>query len=295
MVDLPLPATPITTMTVGAPDRSPCVPLRPSSITSKSSEARQRHSQRRPTPAPQTPAWTLQGQSTAMTVASGTMRRSQVPGSYPRPSSANGPPSGPHANRDLRSGSARVRSAGIRYPQDRGRGVDRVAVQQMLGHWTVGTTIRYARPRPRPRSLRSCQSRSWERSPSMPSGLVTRARIVLLTAEGVSNAEIARRLQGSGQTVVTWRNRFRSAWPAVWTTGRGQGVRLWWMRPRRWFARWRFRRSGRGSRAAGGISLTNGPRSALARSTAAHGLSQEPHPAGRWPSPACRPGVTGRE
>ncbi|TDD79051.1 IS630 family transposase [Actinomadura rubrisoli] len=53
--------------------------------------------------------------------------------------------------------------------------------------------------------------RSWVRSPSLPSGLVTRARIVLLAAEGVPNAEIARRLQVSRQTVVTWRNRFRSA------------------------------------------------------------------------------------
>ncbi|MFB4295191.1 helix-turn-helix domain-containing protein [Actinomadura sp. NTSP31] len=48
----------------------------------------------------------------------------------------------------------------------------------------------------------------------MPSGLVRRARIVLLAAEGVPNAEIARRLEVSRQTVVTWRNRFRSAGPA---------------------------------------------------------------------------------
>lgn len=45
----------------------------------------------------------------------------------------------------------------------------------------------------------------------MPSGLVTRARIVLLAAEGVPNAQIARRLEISRQTVVTWRNRYRSA------------------------------------------------------------------------------------
>jgi transposase len=53
--------------------------------------------------------------------------------------------------------------------------------------------------------------RSWTRSPSVPSGLVTRARIVLLAAEGASNTEIARRLEVSRQTVVTWRGRYRSA------------------------------------------------------------------------------------
>ncbi|WP_344279373.1 IS630 family transposase [Actinomadura napierensis] len=53
--------------------------------------------------------------------------------------------------------------------------------------------------------------RSWVRSPSMPSGLVTRARVVLLAAEGVPNAQIARRLEVSRQTVVTWRNRYRTA------------------------------------------------------------------------------------
>ncbi|GAA1832792.1 IS630 family transposase [Actinomadura chokoriensis] len=52
--------------------------------------------------------------------------------------------------------------------------------------------------------------RSWVRSPSMPSGLVRRARIVLLAAEGEPNAEIARRLEVSRQTVVTWRGRYRS-------------------------------------------------------------------------------------
>ena len=53
--------------------------------------------------------------------------------------------------------------------------------------------------------------RSWVRSPSSPSGLVTRARIVLLASEGTSNTEIARRLELSRQTVVTWRGRYRSA------------------------------------------------------------------------------------
>ncbi len=53
--------------------------------------------------------------------------------------------------------------------------------------------------------------RSWTRSPSIPSGLATRARIVLLAADAVPNTEIARRLGVSRQTVVTWRGRYRSA------------------------------------------------------------------------------------
>src|SRR5690348_12475793 len=53
--------------------------------------------------------------------------------------------------------------------------------------------------------------RSWVRSPPAPSGLVMRARIVLLAAEGASNTEIARRLELSRQTVVTWRGRYRAA------------------------------------------------------------------------------------
>ncbi len=39
-------------------------------------------------------------------------------------------------------------------------------------------------------------------------GLAQRARIVLLAAEGVPNAEIARRTGVSGPTVLTWRNRY---------------------------------------------------------------------------------------
>jgi len=41
----------------------------------------------------------------------------------------------------------------------------------------------------------------------MPSDLVMRARIVLLAAEGVPNAEIGRRLGVSRQAVVAWRGR----------------------------------------------------------------------------------------
>lgn len=39
-------------------------------------------------------------------------------------------------------------------------------------------------------------------------GLVRRARIVLMSADGLSNRVIARRVGLSRQNVVTWRNRF---------------------------------------------------------------------------------------
>jgi len=46
------------------------------------------------------------------------------------------------------------------------------------------------------------------RKQTAPQRAVTRARIVLLAAAGVSNREIARRLGCSRTTVVTWRGRF---------------------------------------------------------------------------------------
>ena len=46
------------------------------------------------------------------------------------------------------------------------------------------------------------------RSLSLPSGLVRRARIVLLSADGLTNKEIAARLQVSQPTVGKWRDRF---------------------------------------------------------------------------------------
>jgi transposase len=48
----------------------------------------------------------------------------------------------------------------------------------------------------------------WTRSSSIRAALARRARIVLLAAEGVPNAEIARRVGGSRQTVLDWRTRF---------------------------------------------------------------------------------------
>ena len=46
------------------------------------------------------------------------------------------------------------------------------------------------------------------RSSTAPAGLALRVRIVLLAAEGLPNAEIARRVGVSGPTVLAWRNRY---------------------------------------------------------------------------------------
>src|SRR3954452_5554345 len=46
------------------------------------------------------------------------------------------------------------------------------------------------------------------RSSSIRAGLASRARIVLLVAEGLPNAEIARRAGPSRPTVVDWRARY---------------------------------------------------------------------------------------
>jgi transposase len=49
---------------------------------------------------------------------------------------------------------------------------------------------------------------SLTRASTAPAGLVQRARIVLLAADGVTNTDIAQRLSLSRQTVVTWRKRY---------------------------------------------------------------------------------------
>jgi transposase len=48
------------------------------------------------------------------------------------------------------------------------------------------------------------------RASTAPVSLVTRARIVLCAAQGLANAEIARRVGVSGPTVLTWRDRYRT-------------------------------------------------------------------------------------
>ena len=46
------------------------------------------------------------------------------------------------------------------------------------------------------------------RSSTLEAGLAQRARIVLLAAEGLPNAEIARRVGVTRPTVIQWRNRY---------------------------------------------------------------------------------------
>src|SRR3954462_2318111 len=53
--------------------------------------------------------------------------------------------------------------------------------------------------------------RRWARSTAIPAGLSRRARIVLLAADGVPNAEIARRVGVSRPTVVGWRQGYAEA------------------------------------------------------------------------------------
>jgi transposase len=47
------------------------------------------------------------------------------------------------------------------------------------------------------------------RLPSVPSGLAKRARIVLLAADGMANAQIARTVGVSRPTVIGWRDRYQ--------------------------------------------------------------------------------------
>ena len=51
---------------------------------------------------------------------------------------------------------------------------------------------------------------SLARSCSLPAGLMSRARIVLLCAEGLNNKTVAERVRVSRQTVGKWRERFRT-------------------------------------------------------------------------------------
>ena len=52
------------------------------------------------------------------------------------------------------------------------------------------------------------QLESWANARSMPQGIATRMRIVLLAARGMNNKTIARRLKVSQATVGKWRRRF---------------------------------------------------------------------------------------
>ena len=51
----------------------------------------------------------------------------------------------------------------------------------------------------------------WVRSRSVPAGLAQRARILLLTADGVPNVEMAETVGMSRPTINLWRNRYRQS------------------------------------------------------------------------------------
>jgi transposase len=68
---------------------------------------------------------------------------------------------------------------------------------------------------------------NWVRAGTTPQRIARRARIVLLSAEGHSAREIARRLGVSTHTVGLWRRRFASGGPSVLqrdASGRGRKV-----------------------------------------------------------------------
>jgi transposase len=48
----------------------------------------------------------------------------------------------------------------------------------------------------------------WLRAPSLPAGLVQRARIVLLAADGVGTGEIVHRVGVSKPSVIRWKRRY---------------------------------------------------------------------------------------
>ncbi|MCA1693809.1 MAG: IS630 family transposase, partial [Actinobacteria bacterium] len=65
----------------------------------------------------------------------------------------------------------------------------------------------------------------WTRAHGTPQSVATRARIVLLAAEGHSNSAIARDLDVSRPTVIMWRKRFQAGGPQALTeveAGRGR-------------------------------------------------------------------------
>jgi len=61
------------------------------------------------------------------------------------------------------------------------------------------------------------------RLPSVPSGLAKRARMILLAADGVPNAEIARLAGVSRPTVIAWRERYESGGIAALGDARRSG------------------------------------------------------------------------
>lgn len=56
---------------------------------------------------------------------------------------------------------------------------------------------------------------SFSKSRSLPSGLVKRARIILLSSEGLSNQAISAKVDLHYNHVATWRSRFLEALPSL--------------------------------------------------------------------------------
>ncbi len=64
----------------------------------------------------------------------------------------------------------------------------------------------------------------WVRGQNTPQSVVTRCRIIMLAAAGVSNNEVAKTLGINRMTVILWRKRFLAAGPAGLTViARGRG------------------------------------------------------------------------
>ena len=69
----------------------------------------------------------------------------------------------------------------------------------------------------------------WARAHHTPQCVATRCRIILLAAEGISNNQIASRLEVSRPTVILWRQRFAKGGPLSLTEvekGRGRPSRI---------------------------------------------------------------------
>ena len=89
------------------------------------------------------------------------------------------------------------------------------------------------------------------RLPSVPSGLAKRARMVLLAADGMANAQIARAAGVSRPTVIGWRGRYEQGGIKALEDEPARAARRRSTRSGSWSRRWRMRaarRAGWGSR-----------------------------------------------
>src|SRR5664279_2676153 len=80
------------------------------------------------------------------------------------------------------------------------------------------------------------------RSSSVPAGVAQRARLVLLAAEGLPKAGIARRVGVTRQTVISWRARYQAGGRRRWRIWPGRAARRCTTRSPWWWPRWSRRR-----------------------------------------------------